>query len=64
MSLTLGAAAALGVSACGDDERGNVEIEGSTTGSKTATTGTTEDRTATSGTSEEPTETAETTTSP
>ena len=36
----LGAGAAVGAAACGDDERGGVEVEGATTGDGAGTTGT------------------------
>jgi hypothetical protein len=41
VALALGAGAALGVAACGED-RGTVEIEGGTTGTGTVATGTVE----------------------
>ena len=37
----LGAGAAVGAAACGDDERGGVEVEGATTGHGAGTVGTT-----------------------
>ena len=36
----LGAGAAVGAAACGDDERGGVEVEGATTGDGAGTVGT------------------------
>jgi hypothetical protein len=38
VSAALGAGASLGVSACGEDREGDVEIEGGTTGGTTGTT--------------------------
>jgi hypothetical protein len=55
VSVALGAAAALGVAACGEDREGDVRIERGTTGT-VGTTGTAETGTAETGTAE--TETA------
>ena len=57
VGLALGAAGGFGVAACGDDERGGVEVEGSGTGATGTATG--------AGTAPETTGTgAETTTTP
>jgi hypothetical protein len=67
VSATLGATAALGVAACGEDREGDVRIEGGTTGTgKTGTgaAGTETTGTGTTGTATAPTETARTETAP
>jgi hypothetical protein len=60
VSAALGAAAAVGVAACGEDREGDVRIEGGTTG--TSTTGTA--KTETTGTGTGPAQRQRTETSP